>query len=386
MSKNNFLSKLLKIITVLVLILVIVWLSLPAYIKNAVTYQYPGIEDWEIFDFRVVKASPNPVQWPESKSYNNIKLTKTLADTLDRYKSVAFVIIQNDSILFEKYWEGYGRDSYSSSFSMAKSIVSMLIGVAIDEGKIGSVNDPVYKYLPYFNEGKNRELKIRDLLTMSSGSNWNEHNKKISGFPNKSYYGDDLPGLSEEIKIVNDPGKKFIYRSGDTELLGLIVSNATGKNLSEYATEKLWQPLGAENDALWSLDSKDGTEKAFCCFNSNALDFARFGKLVLNKGRIGDTQLVSEEYIAAATTPASYLLDKNNEPVDFYGYQFWVQNFNGNNYPYMRGFFGQYVIVVPEKNALIIRLGHERSQSFSGYHPNDVVTYLHEGLKMLERR
>jgi CubicO group peptidase (beta-lactamase class C family) len=233
-------------------------------------------------------------------------------------------------------------------------------------------------------EGKNSELKIRDLLTMSSGSNWNEHNKKINGFPNRSYYGDDLPGLAEEIKIVNDPGKKFIYRSGDTELLGLIISSATGKNLSEYATEKLWQPLGAEHDDLWSLDSKDGTEKAFCCFNSNALDFARFGKLLLNKGRIGDRQLVSEEYITAATTPASYLLDRNSRPVDFYGYQFWIQNYKGNSYPYMRGFFGQYVIVVPEKNALIIRLGHERSRSFSGYHPNDVVTYLQEGLKVLE--
>ncbi|NPA35519.1 MAG: serine hydrolase [Chlorobi bacterium] len=385
MSKNRIRNIILKVVSVFVLIIFITWLILPAYIKNALIYKYPGIEDWEIFDYRVVKASPAPAPWPEAKDYNKIKLTQTLSDTLERYKSVAFVIIQNDSLLFEKYWEGYGRDSYSSSFSMAKSIVSLLIGAAIDEGKIGSIDDPVYKYLPFFNEGKNRELKIRDLLTMSSGSNWKkDYNKKLTGFPNRSYYGDDLPGLARELKIINDPGKKFVYRSGDTELLGLIVSNATGKNLSEYAEEKLWQPLGAEHDALWSLDRKNGTEKAFCCFNSNALDFARFGKLILNKGKIGDRQLVSEDYITAATKPASYLLDRNNNPVDFYGYQFWIMNYNGHSYPYMRGFLGQYVIVVPEKNALIVRLGHERSQSFSGYHPWDAVTYLQEGLKVLE--
>ena len=384
MSKNRILSRIFKVAAVLVIGMFVAWLALPAHIKNAVIYQYPGIEDWEIFNYRVVKASPAPVPWPEAKDYNKISLTKTLSDTLEQYKSVAFVIIQNDSILFEKYWEGYGRDSYSSSFSMAKSIVSLLIGAAIDDGKIGSVDDPVYKYLPYMDEGKDRELKIKDLLTMSSGSNWNEHNKKLSGFPTRSYYGDDLPGLAKEVKIINDPGKKFVYRSGDSELLGLIVSSATGKNISEYADEKLWQPLGAERDALWSLDKKNGTEKAFCCFNSNALDFARFGKLVLNKGRIGDRQLVSEDYITAATSPASYLIDRNNRPVDFYGYQFWILKHNGKNYPYMRGFFGQYVIVVPEKNVIIVRLGHERSQSFSGYHPWDVVTYLQEGLKVLE--
>ncbi len=384
MSKNRILSRIFKVAAVLVIGMFVAWLALPAHIKNAVIYQYPGIEDWEIFNYRVVKASPAPVPWPEAKDYNKISLTKTLSDTLEQYKSVAFVIIQNDSILFEKYWEGYGRDSYSSSFSMAKSIVSLLIGAAIDDGKIGSVDDPVYKYLPYMDEGKDRELKIKDLLTMSSGSNWNEHNKKLSGFPTRSYYGDDLPGLAKEVKIINDPGKKFVYRSGDSELLGLIVSSATGKNLSEYADKKLWQPLGAEHDALWSLDRKNGTEKAFCCFNSNALDFARFGKLVLNKGRIGDRQLVSEDYITAATSPASYLIDRNNRPVDFYGYQFWILKHNGKNYPYMRGFFGQYVIVVPEKNVIIVRLGHERSQSFSGYHPWDVVTYLQEGLKVLE--
>jgi len=384
MSKYGILSKILKVVSVLVIVLFITWLFLPVHIKNAFVYQYPGIEDWEIFDYRVVKASPAPAPWPEAKDYNKTGLTKTLSDTLEHYKSVAFVIIRNDSILYEKYWEGYGRDSYSNSFSMAKSIVSLLVGIAIDEGKIGSVDDPVYKYLPYFKEGKNRELTIKDLLTMSSGSNWDEHNKKLNGFPTRSYYGDDLPGLAKEVKIIDAPGKRFVYSSGNTELLGLIVSSATGKHLSSYASEKLWQPLGAEHDALWSLDKKDGTEKAFCCFNSNALDFARFGRLLLDKGMARGKRLISETYLNEAVSPASRLLDRDGRPVDFYGYQFWLLKHNGKYYPYMRGFFGQYVIVVPEKNALIVRLGHQRSQSFSGYHPWDAVTYLQEGLKMLE--
>ncbi len=311
-------------------------------------------------------------------------MTGTLLDTLVNYKTVAFLIIQNDSVLIEKYWDGYGPDSYSSSFSMAKSIVSLLIGAAIDDGKIGSVNDPVYKYLSFMSEGKNRELTIKDLLTMSSGSNWVEEYKKITSLPTKAYYGTDLLKLDEKIRIINEPGKRFVYRSGDTELLGMIVRKATGKVLSDYASEKLWKPLGAEHDALWSLDRKDGLEKAFCCFNSNASDFARFGKLMLQKGRIGDRQLISESYITEMTTPANYLLDKNNRPVDFYGYQLWIMKYHGRNYPYMRGFSGQYVIVVPEKNAIIVRLGHNRSNFFSGYHPLDALTYLHEGLKILQ--
>ena len=377
-------SKTLKTSLAVVIGLTAIWLALPYYLKKALTYWYPNIDDYKIFNNRVVKASKHPTPWVLSENYNKKQLSQTLRDTLDHYGSIAYLVIQNNKIIFEKYWEGYGPASYSNSFSMAKSIVSLLVGIAIDEGKINSVDDPAYKYLPFLNEGKGRELTIRDLLTMSSGSNWNESYNSPGSVTTQAYYGDDLKDLIEKLRIVDDPGKHFIYKSGDTQMLSMILKAATGKTLSDYASEKLWQPMRAEHDALWSLDKKNGMEKAYCCFNSNARDFARFGKLVLNNGRVGDNQVVSEKYIKEATTPAKYLLDENNEPVDFYGFQWWIMNIGNKRYPYMRGILGQYVFVVPEKNAIIVRLGHRRSEDYFQHHTWDSWIYLEEGLKLLD--
>ncbi|NPA37725.1 MAG: serine hydrolase [Chlorobi bacterium] len=383
MSKENQ-NRTRKVISIFLLVLFIIWSFSPYYLKKALIHWYPGIDDYEIFENRTVKASDSPVPWAKAKNYNKPELSKTLKDTLENYESVAFVVIRNDSLLIEKYWDNYGPDSYSNSFSMAKSIVSLLIGAAIDEGKIGSVDDPVYRYLPHLNEGKSRDLTIRDLLTMSSGSNWDESYNSPLSMTTEAYYGNNLPELAKRIHVVDQPGKQFSYKSGDSQLLGLLIRNATGKTLSEYCSEKLWQPIGAVNDALWSLDRKDGYEKAYCCFNSNALDFARFGKLMLNKGRFDDKQIIPERYITKAMSPASYLTDNSGKPVDFYGYQFWIMHDGGKSYPYMRGILGQYIIAVPEKNAIIVRLGHKRSKSYNGHHPWDAYTYLKEGLKLLK--
>jgi CubicO group peptidase (beta-lactamase class C family) len=384
MTDQKAKSKKLKIFLYSFLFLFVVWLALPYYLRTALTYWFPGIEDYKIFHNRVVEAGDRPLPWPKASNYNKQVLPQPLRDTLEKYKSIAYLVIQDDSIVFEKYWEGFGTDSYSNSFSAAKSIVSLLIGAAVDEGKIKSVDEPAFHYLPHLTTKLDKELTIRDLLTMSSGSNWDESYSSPLSMTTQAYYGDDIAALSQKIHIVEQPGKYFSYKSGDTELLSLIVKAATGKTLSDYASEKLWQPMGAEHDALWSLDRKDGVEKAYCCFNSNARDFARFGKLVLNKGSFAGKQLVSEKYIKEATTPASYLLDEDGKPCEYYGLQWWIMKANGKRHPYMRGILGQYVITVPEKNAIIVRLGHKRSKSYIDHHPADAVAYLREGLKLLK--
>ena len=384
MTNRNINTGKLKTILTIVIIISVAWIFTPYYLRQALTHLYPGIDDYKIFNNRVVKASSTPIPWAKATNYNSKELSSTLRDTLEHYESIAYLIIQNDSVLFEKYWEGYGTDSYSNSFSAAKSIVSLLIGAAIDEGKIKSVDEPAYKYLPHLNEGKSRELTIRNLLTMSSGSNWDESYTSPMSMTTQAYYGNDLQALAEEMHVVDEPGKYFSYKSGDTQLLSLIVKNATGKALGDYATEKLWEPMGAEHDALWCLDKKDGLEKAYCCFNSNARDFARFGKLILNHGKFNGKQVISEEYITKATTPARDLLDDDGKPLDFYGYQWWLVKLNGKYIPYMRGILGQYIFAIPEKNAIIVRLGHTRSKSYIDHHPSDVITYLEEGIKMLK--
>jgi CubicO group peptidase (beta-lactamase class C family) len=142
-------------------------------------------------------------------------------------------------------------------------------------------------------------------------------------------------------------------------LLGLIVEKATGKSLSRYASEKLWQPLGAEHPALWSTDKKDGVEKAFCCFNSNARDFARIGQLMLDSGRWKGNEIISPDYYAQSITPCN-IPDNSGQPVNYYGYQWWLcPSFPGVFYA--RGILGQYIIIIPSKNMVVVRLGHKRS-------------------------
>jgi len=152
--------------------------------------------------------------------------------------------------------------------------------------------------------------------------------------------------------------------------------------VGEYAQEKLWQPMGMENDALWSLDKPKGTEKAYCCLNSNARDFARIGKLFLNQGNWNGTQIVDSSYVKASLTPASLLdPDENNRTVDFYGFQWWLIPVSNNvSIFYARGILGQYVIVIPEKQLIIVRLGNKRGAK-EGEHYEDLFTYIEEVCK-----
>ncbi len=281
----------------------------------------PNTTEYKIFENREVKAG-NYQKWRVSKNYNSKKISEQQALDFAKLQTGAFVIIKNDSLIHEQYWDGYGEDSYTNSFSMAKSFVSILIGFAIDEGKIKSVNQPVSDFLPEFKEGKKSKLTIKHLLTMSSGINFDEDYKSPFGFPAKSYYGTDLKKLTYAYDASSEPGKEFIYLSGNTELLAFILNNATGKTISEYASEKLWKPLGAKNSAFWSLDHENGVEKAYCCFNSNAPDFARIGELYLDSGKWNGQQLISAEYVVNSTTPAD--LTANGEKNKEYGYAWWI--------------------------------------------------------------
>jgi CubicO group peptidase (beta-lactamase class C family) len=268
---------------------------------------------------------------------------------------------------------------------MAKSIISLLIGAAIDDGYINSVEQPVSDFVPEYKNNKNKNLKIKDVLTMSSGLDWDESYGSLFSTTTDAYYGKDIKKLIYSLKVIETPGKKFKYLSGNSQLLALVIENATGKKVSDYASEKFWQPMGAVNNALWCLDDKDGTEKAYCCFNSNARDFARWGYLVLNNGVWNGDTLISPEYIKQATTPAYHLKDKDNKSVDFYGYQWWIQNMDSIKTPYMRGILGQYVFVIPDRNAVVVRLGHKRSDKKTNHHPDDTYLYLKTAYKLLDK-
>jgi len=348
------------------------------YVYKALYYNFENIDDWEIFPSRKV-ATENPEELPKHKDYNTQTLKSNYIKWLEDYHSVAFVAIKNDSVIHEKYWKNYGPESMSNSFSMAKSIASVLVGIAVDEGKIKSIDEPVSNYIASYKEGRKAKLSIKNLLQMSAGFNWVESYANPFSYTTESYYGDDLEALASKLEVVTEPGKSFNYQSCNQIILQQVLEKATGKKLSDYLSEKLWKPLHANHDASWSTDKEGGNEKAFCCVNSNARDFARIGLLFLHEGNWKGKQVVSKEWVAQSITPAA-INDEHGKPCDFYGLSWWLTKIQhqGKEHQvyYMRGVLGQYTLVIPDYNLVIVRLGEMRSKTLIGEHRADIYEYM----------
>lgn len=347
------------------------------YLKG---YTSSYIDDYIHFPANTIQVGEHQ-EWATAKHYNKVQLPEFIKPVNESLETVAFIIIINDSIHHEEYWHGYSSDTMSNSFSMSKSWVSTLIGIAIDEGKIKSVDQQVCDFLPNFCKGRNTELTIKDLLTMSSGLNWTEDYYNPIGQTAESYYGNHLSDLVNNLKVIEIPGKVFKYHSSCTQLLTFIVEAATGETISEYASKKLWKPMGAKHPALWNTDIEGGDEKGFCCINSNARDFARLGKLYMNFGNWNGTQLLDSNYIKDATTTAKLLDEKGNKNVN-YGYQFWMTNYKNMHIYYARGLWGQYVICIPEKNMIVVRLGRKYGNYLADGHHEDLYNFTDAALEM----
>lgn len=369
------------LLTILIVLNLFIVVTGKYYLYKTLVYNFVDIDDLDLFEHRTVAAGKG-VEWPLSNNYNEAKMPHYLLQKLVTYKSVAFAIIKNDSLFYEQYWDGYNDTSISNSFSMAKSIVSVLVGIAVDEGKIKSIDEPVANYIPEFKEGGKEKITIRHLLSMSSGLDWEEAYANPLSETSEAYYGTDLYGLVTRQKAITEPGKRFLYQSGNSELLALIVVKATGRTLSDYASEKLWKPLQAMHNAEWSLDKKDGNEKAYCCFYSDAKDFARLGSLYLHHGNWKGMQIVSQKYVDECITCAP-LLD-NDKPNKSYGLHWWISEYNGEKVFYMRGILGQYVVVIPDKNIVFVRLGHKRPEKNAQGELVDVPVYIKGVLEMTE--
>ena len=380
------LKKILGIITLSIALLVIVlYLTGYNYIFKAVKIVYGNghitsfIDDFRFFPTRKINNKPDNIwYWPQHKRYNRIKPTQRLFDEHKKMKTVAFLIIKNDSILSENYYEGYNRDSLSNSFSMAKSMTEALLGKAIKDGYI-KMSDKVIKYIPDLKGKYAQEVTVADVASMSSGSNWIEDYYNPFHITTEAYFSDDLNSLMlNKVRVDDKPGQKFKYLSGDTQLMGMIISKATGMTLSEYMSKSFWQPMGARKYALWTLDGIGETEKAFCCINSNARDFARFGKLYEHLGNWNGTQILDTAYVKKSLSPRL-------ASSTYYGYSWWLSNYKNKKIAYMRGVLGQYVIIIPEDNLIIVRLGKKRDFIPNGKpHSNDFYIYIDETYEMLK--
>ena len=332
------------------------------------------IDDFKFFETEVIPASTNPQPWPIHKDYNTVHATQALSEMNDTLGTVAFLIIKNDSIWYEKYFEDFGKNSQTNSFSMAKSITSAMLGKAIDDGFIKTLEQPVGDFYPqYVGTG----LTVGDLSSMASGLDWDESYSNPFGMTARAYYDSDLAETILKLKVVDSPGVRYKYLSGNTELLAMVIQKATKKPLADYLEESFWQPMGAENPAVWQVDDdKNRLVKAYCCIGSNARDFARFGKLYKDYGKWNGRQLLDSAFVEKSITPR---FPKSPE----YGYGFWLSDFLGKKIFVMRGILGQYVIVIPEDDLIIVRLGQQRGNKTDLPFSSDFYVYVAEVYKML---
>ena len=375
-------SKILKwffiIITSLVLLLYA--FNLEYLIKGVRTIYLTGnntafISDYEYFDNRDIK-SLNPQPWALHKKYNTVSESDALQNLNAGGKTKSFLVIKNDSILFEKYYDGYDQNSLSNSFSVAKSIVTSMMGKAIMEGKIKGLDQPVSDYFEEYKEGLASVLTVGNLATMSSGMDWSEKYYSVINITSESYFTKDLRSVILRQKIIDKPGQGFRYSSGDTQLLGMVIEKATGISLSEYLSEKFWKPMGAENNALWQIDSENyGMEKAYCCIAATARDFARFGKLYINKGKWNDEVILDSSFVELSIQPSF-----KDSP--YYGYGWWLYDYEGKKVFTMNGHRGQFVISFPEENIIIVRQGDFNEKGRVSNGDGDLYKYISEGYKL----
>ncbi len=331
------------------------------HVARYVYWNFADINDTEKFPVRVIKKSTNSTPFQRSyklsepkfnASFQESDTSSTFTEFLSNHKTVAFLILRNDSLVYEHYFQGFSRASVLPSFSIAKSFVSALVGIAIAEGKIGSIDQPVTDFIPEMRDTGFRKVTIRNLLEMRSGIKFKEsYGSPFAEMP-KFYYGLNLKKYTLSLKTVTEPGLEYSYQSANTQILAMILERATGKSLAEYMEEKIWMPMGTAYPASWSFDSNKNREtKAFCCINGTAEDFARFGQLFLNKGLVGNDTVVPVNWVNESLTIRNDSHDSQGYPYTFH----WRVTEDGDYFA--KGVLGQYIYVCPAKRIVIVRFG-----------------------------
>jgi len=339
------------------------------------------------FPARLIRASSNPVLFdPGSEDLvSQLKITDESMQVVDMpfetfleiTNAKAFVVLHGNQLLYEGYFNGSDRNSMQTSFSAAKSFTSTLVGIAINEGFIHSLNDPITKYLPELldQDPRFQAITIHHLITMSSGLRWDRSDSNPFSDDFITYYSPDLRSTALDSQIIEAPGLRFVYNDYNPLLVGLILERATGLPVSDYMQTRLWQPMGAEADGSWSLDSeKSGFEKMFVGVNGRAIDLIRLGWLFLNNGRNGAVQVVPESWVQEATR-----LDSIHDPSAEYQYYWWIDPETGGYYA--EGDKCQFIYIYPKVDLVLARFGTDcGGYRFGVYWMRAVAQYLGENL------
>ena len=335
------------------------------------------IDDLKYFDYETIESTDEKFPWNERE--NIIDTFSNEFEELNKeFGTVAYVVIHKDTIIAEKYYKGYSSSSESNSFSMAKTLVSMMMGKALELGYINSLDDKVIDYIPELKGEFASEVKIIDLATMTSGLKWDEGTSDPFSPVAKQYFVSDVEELMLNQPIVDKPGETNHYSSGNTQLLSILIERASGIKTDKFFENEIWSKINPDNDAYWQVDSKKkGNIKSFCCFHSNARDFSRLGKLYLNYGNWNGNQIIDSAFVESSMKP---FLDD----FDAYGIGLCLKKHKGLNVSLMSGHQGQYVIMIPEKELIITRLGQRDIDLGGPGVSGDVLTYIDEALKLIE--
>ena len=373
------LKKILALLTIIALIVIFMYKDLYTRVTVLGTL-FSGEEQYEnlnrfykFIDSSTLSPSSNPLNFKSSKtislpsSFNFNDAVIGTENFLQRTDTSALLILQNGRIQFEKYWLTGGENVQWMSMSVAKSFISALVGIAIRDGHINNIEEAISDYVPELKNSPYNNVRIKDVLQMSSGASWNEDysdpesdiNRWAKIFALGGSFDEFIQTLSDDFK----PGTRNRYNSMDTQALGMLVNRATGKTITNYMTEMLWHPMGASNEGYWLLDS-EGMEMAFAGLNITARDYAKFGELYRLDGKLNGQQIVPKSWVKDSITPDGPHLTPGDNPLsDYplgYGYQWWVPG--GDKGEFMAiGIYNQMIYVAPESNMVIVKLSANSS-------------------------
>lgn len=333
-----------------------VWAGLKeCYLRG---YKNAQVDDLQFKTVRRIPPSSAPRPWPKRSDFGSLELPSEVLDSTHAYKTTALAVVHHDTLLLDWSSERIpGADTMrTNSFSMAKTMTALAIGAAEQEGKL-SVFDRVSKYLPRYAEGSNADLTIEHVLQMRSNIPFGENYKNPIGFMAKCTYGENMLDRLQGFEVQGQAGATWKYQGGNTLLLQEILLSVIDVSLGEWFAQKIWGPLGAEEEACWAIDNR-GHERNYACFYSTASEYARLGQLLLDSGRVGDKQVLSQDFIARLMQPIGVIADGSD--IQHYGYQVWMGEHKGHRFTHYSGLHGQYIVAVHDLDLVAVRTGFFR--------------------------
>jgi CubicO group peptidase (beta-lactamase class C family) len=380
----------------LVLVALVIQLTGHGYFWKALSATYlqghstAHIDDAGNFAQRKI-ATTQPLAWEKDAVFNKEPLNTATLSYLQQYKSAAFVVAKNGKLLHETYFAPYTENSKTNSFSMAKTVTTMQIGLAVQQGLIPSFDAPITQFLPeYVGNARASKATISQISAMKAGHDWTENYKLPFNVTTDLYFGKDAEKLVLNQNFEREPNTEFEYSSGSTQVLGVILKRAIQKknpqsnqpsNISEHLSQSLWQPLGMEQDAIYTLDragEDGGMERTYCCIFATARDYAKLGQLLLQDGQWGGKQLLDKAFVERMRKP---------DLKPYYGHSLWMDWTYKHPFYSLQGHQGQYVIVVPSLQLVVVRVGQYRNKALLGPNgriPLEVYSFVDEAVRLAQ--